>query len=302
MVIVTGGLGFIGAHLVEYLYRQGQQDIVVVDREAYPVFRYFPSSYISRYLSVESFNEQIGDYKNADRIYHLGAISDTTERNEHKIQYYNTSFSKHLISFCINNHIPLTYASSASVYGNTRNFKEDTRLSPESLYARSKAMIDEYIEEQIRLNPAADIQSLRFFNVYGQYEDHKNGQASPVSKFIKEACQNKTIRIFEGSASFFRDFICVDDVIAILIKLSLTDAKGIYNVGTGSAVSFLQVAEYISARLNAEIEIIPFPDKLKKQYQPYTKADLTKISTFIKEHRFIRIEEYLGALLPTPVS
>ncbi len=131
------------------------------------------------------------------------------------------------------------------------------------------------------------VQGFRYFNVYGEGEEHKGDQASPISKFTKQARENDIIKIFEDSEYAFRDFVCVDDVVDVV--LDNTAGSGIYDVGTGNPISFQEVAELIAKKEGAEIEVIPFPKHLEGKYQEYTCAD-----TSWYPHNYTSVPEYMG--------
>ena len=125
------------------------------------------------------------------------------------------------------------------------------------------------------------------------YEGHKGNQASPYTKFTKQAQEDKIIKVFEGSENYKRDFICVNDVCQIHEKMFQIDKSGIWNVGTGKPVSFDTVARTIADKHGAEIKYITMPDNLKSQYQKYTCADLTKLNSVI-DHKWIDIKDYIN--------
>ena len=217
-------------------------------------------------------------------VYHLGAISSTTETNLAKISYNNIQFSSELLDICIDLEIPFVYASSASVYGlGHHGFSENSRINPLNYYATSKACFDIFAKQKIIDYPSAKIVGLRYFNVYGHNEDRKGDMASPIHKFLIQSKTGK-IKIFEGSNNFKRDFIHVDDVVNIT-KDALNFASGIYNVGTGTSRSFSEVAEIISKLTESEIEEIPFPQHLVGKYQDFTCSDNKEISCFYKVDR-----------------
>jgi ADP-L-glycero-D-manno-heptose 6-epimerase len=147
----------------------------------------------------------------------------------------------------------------------------------------SKATIDKWVEDN--LDKFVKIQGYRFFNVFGKHEDHKGNQASPIHTFSKQAKETGTIKLFENSKAYMRDFIWVEDVIDCML---IDRPSGIYDVGTGVARSFERVAEIIAEKYNAKIEYIPFPKHLEGKYQYYTCAR----NHFI-EHKFMSIEEYI---------
>ena len=117
--------------------------------------------------------------------------------------------------------------------------------------------------------------------MYGPHEEDKKDQASPITKFTKQAKENKVIKIFENSENYMRDFVCVSDICKVHEQMLTTDTSGIFNVGTGKSTSFLRIAKIIAEKYNAKLETIPMPANLSKQYQTYTCADLTKLNKHI---------------------
>lgn len=249
-ILITGYKGFIGQNMVKAL--ENEHDLVLYE-----------------------YGNPIPDFKGLDWVIHLGAISDTTEKDVEKIMKYNFDFSCVLLVTCQANNVNLQYASSASVYGLTDNFSEYAPCSPQSPYAWSKYLFDRNVQS-LKLDNIT-VQGFRYFNVYGSYEDHKGDQASPYSKFEKQAKEQGVIRIFKNSHQCWRDFIHVDKVIDVHKNFFNVKKSGIWNVGSGKVTSFQQVAEEIAEKYNAKIEYFPMPDNLKSQYQYYTCADLTKI-------------------------
>lgn len=259
--LITGANGFIGSDLANKFSNKFCCDIDVAGM-------YNPE------VSLEILKSGA-----ISSVYHLGAISSTTETSLDKISYHNILFSSQLLDICIEKQIPFIYASSASVYGlGNFGFSEDCRLSPLNYYAISKATFDAFVERKILDYPSANIVGLRYFNVYGHNEDHKGDMASPVHKFLLQS-NDSEIKIFEGSENFKRDFIHVDDVTDIT-KSAINFDPGIYNVGTGTARSFLEVAEIISALTNASIKTIQFPEHLIGKYQDFTCSDNKEINHF----------------------
>ena len=250
MILITGHKGFIGQNLVERLLRVNYRikDLVLIDLKESDVFK-----------SLEAVN-----FQEIQKIIHLGAISDTTETDIKKMMNYNIVFTLELFKKAQIFNIPIIYASSASVYGN----RSDYSCNPLNLYADSKMLIDTYVEQHI--SEYIQIVGLRFFNVYGNHEEHKKSQASPVTQFTKQAKEDGIIRVFEGSENFKRDFISVEDVLDC-IALSENKKSGIYDVGTAYQTSFLDVAIIIAGRYNSKISEIEFPEKLKGKYQYNTR-------------------------------
>lgn len=259
MIFLTGCKGFIGQHFASTI-----GDSVAVDYvNAFPVLEHFRS------------------WDTIDEIIHLGAISSTTETDINKLHRYNVEYTIGLFEKAIEYQIPVKYASSASVYGQS----ECGQINPLNYYAITKAQIDYYVQDNI--DKFKNICGYRFFNVYGENEEHKKDQASPVSKFTWQARENKTIKVFEGSENYYRDFIYVGDIVDIL--LNHNQPSGIYDLGTGESTSFQTIAELIAAKEGAEIETIPFPPHLKGKYQNNTCANMNWI-----DYNFTKIEDYIN--------
>jgi len=266
-VTITGANGFIGKNLSSYLTSKG--------------------------FEVSKFDISLGDFglpdiSGEDAVIHLAANPLTTEKNLKKILSQNFEYSKKLYKLCETNEVTFQYASSASVYGSSNNFNESDFCKPLSPYSFSKYMFDCWL-----LNQNYPYQGFRYFNVYGLGEEKKGNQASPISKFIKQARENKEIILFENSENYKRDFVSVDDVCAIHHKMLSSEATGIYNIGTGIAISFKEVAQIIKNKFNCQIKEIPMPQELEGQYQKFTQADNTKLLKVVGEHKWESINEYL---------
>ena len=255
-ILITGYKGFIGQNITNALKDKHE-------------------------LSFYDWGDEPPELEGVDWAIHLGAVTDTTETDVEKVMRQNHDFSCVMLMACQLNGVNLQYASSASVYGPTLNFNEDAPVSPQSPYAWSKYLFDRHVK--INRFEKIIVQGFRYFNVYGPYEDHKGNQASPYHKFEKQAKETGVIKLFEGSENFKRDFVPVETVVDIHEKFFNVKESGVWNVGTGSPRSFLEVAEEIAGKYNAKIEYIPMPDNIAKQYQPYTCADLTKLRTTLNE-------------------
>jgi ADP-L-glycero-D-manno-heptose 6-epimerase len=251
MILVTGHKGFIGQNLIEEMLKKGynKDELYLIDLKEGDVFNSLGNV----------------DFYTLKKIVHLGAISDTTETDIQKVINYNVIFTLELFKKAREYKIPIVYASSASVYGNTIDYS----YNPLNLYADSKMLIDTYIEHH--LAEFFHIVGLRFFNVYGKHEEHKKTQASPVTQFTLQAKENGVINVFEGSENFKRDFVSVEDVIECIF-LSDEKESGLYDVGTSTQVSFLDVANTIASIYKSKINEIEFPEKLKGKYQYSTIA------------------------------
>ena len=204
-------------------------------------------------------------------VIHMGGISSTTERDIDKILRQNTEFSIDLYEECKTFGVNMQYSSSASVYGLGTDFSETAPVDPRNPYAWSKYLFERYVEK----HPTGSIvQGFRYFNVYasnGVGEEHKDKQASPFFQFYE---QSKTgeIRVFENSADHKRDFVPVEEVIDTHLQFLNVKESGIFNIGSGNPISFLDVAN----TFNVKVVEIPMPEILKASYQKYTCADMTK--------------------------
>jgi ADP-L-glycero-D-manno-heptose 6-epimerase len=284
MIYITGAEGFIASHLIEKISQNESNKLICCD---------IKNSDLVQPENIFQLMEQ----NKPSIIFHMGAISSTTETNVSHLAKNNILFSCQLLEYCISNSIPFIYASSASVYGHgAHGFKENSQMEPLNYYAMSKAAFDLMVEQKIKDYPQSKIYGLRFFNVYGNYEHKKGEMASPIYKFIKSAKEKKEIKIFEGSSKHLRDFIHVDDVVDIIIAAKDFKNSGIYNVGTQQSKSFLEVASIISGETDAQIIEIPFPDYLKNKYQKYTCSDNFKINFEYSSNR-ITLEDGIKKVL-----
>ena len=267
-ILVTGSNGFIGKNLATYLVHKGHE--------------------VEGYDYIDG---RFPDPKEYDRVIHLGAISDTTEKDVDKILKQNYEFSIKMLELCDTFGTTFMYASSASVYGQGKEFKENSPVDPQSPYAWSKYLFDRFVHSvnEYQIN----VQGFRFFNVYGPGEEHKGEQMSVFHKFKKQAIETGKIKVFKGSKEIFRDFIHIGDVCEILEKFLTIDATDIWNVGTGKANSFDYIAQLVAKKWSAEVIEIPIPDKLKNQYQYYTQANIEKLNSTIGEHKFRTVEEFV---------
>ena len=266
MIILTGYQGFIGQ---AFQKRLDPENLYRIEQSG-----------------AFDFLSQYDKWDEVEMIIHQGAISSTTETDVNKIHKYNVEFSIGLFEKAIEHSIPVKYASSASVYGKIHSdfgYLKKT-INPLNFYALSKTTVDYWVLDH--MDEFEHIQGFRYFNVYGEGEEQKGDQASPISKFTLQAKQNKVIKIFEESEYAFRDFVWVEDVVDVV--LDNTAGSGIYDVGTGNPISFLEIAELIAKKEGAEIEVIPFPKHLEGKYQEYTCADTSWYS-----HNYSEVSHYL---------
>ena len=213
-----------------------------------------------------------------ERVIHLGAISSTACRDWDALLEQNVVSSVRLLSACDERGIPIQIASSAAVYGRKAStFVETDKPNPRNPYALSKFIVEKYVERHAWTMP---VQLFRYFNVYGPHEGHKD-QPSPHSLFRRQAASG-VIEVFEGSENFCRDFVPVETVIDIHLRFFDLSCSGVYNVGTGATSSFMDVARQVASETGAEIKEVPMPAQLRRNYQPYTRADMTKTRSALK--------------------
>jgi ADP-L-glycero-D-manno-heptose 6-epimerase len=301
MFIVTGGAGFIGSNLVKGLNDRGENDVLVVDDLTDgKKFTNLIDCDFSDYLDHEDFRTRIKsgeDFGPVTAVFHQGACADTVEQNGRYMLDANYEVSKELLLWCQAKRVPFVYASSAAVYGATGDFREGgDGERPLNVYGWSKLVFDRWLRwNWERLT--APVIGLRYFNVYGPREAHKGRMASVVHHFSRQVADNGKVRLFAGSHGYGdgehrRDFVFVDDIVAVNLWAANGAAPGIYNVGTGNSRSFNDIAQAVISWHGAgQIEYIPMPDDLRPAYQAFTEAELAAIRDAGYEGRFTPIED-----------
>ena len=302
MIVVTGGAGFIGSNLVKGLNEQGRTDVLVVDDLTDGTkFVNIADCEIADYLDKDIFLERLEcDMlpEGIEAIVHLGACSATTEWDGQFMMENNYEYSKKVFHYCIARQIPFIYASSAAVYGGNTEFAEKRENEqPLNVYGYSKFLFDQYVrrhEEDIN----SQVVGLRYFNVYGPRESHKGSMASVAFHLNNQMHENGEVKLFEGCDGYedggqLRDFIFVGDAVkAKLWLLKNPQVSGIFNLGTGRAQPFLDVAKAVVAwHGKGDIKFIPFPDHLKGRYQSYTQADISALRHAGYSEPFKTVEE-----------
>ncbi len=281
MIVVTGAAGFIASNLILALNRRGFTDILAVDALNGPTqHRSLNRAVISDLVDPESFIANLDKLGKVECVFHNGACSDTTASDGRFVMRNNYEFTKTLLEWCRRKGVRCIYASSASVYGNgDQGFKEERAAEyPLNLYAYSKFLLDQWVRAHAKTF-TSQLVGLRYFNVYGPQENHKERMASVVWHFHQQILKENKIRLFEGSDGFLRDFVFVSDIVDINLHFfDHPQHSGIFNAGTGQARSFLDIARLMASRHpGAEIEFTPFPADLRGRYQTYTQADLSAL-------------------------
>jgi ADP-L-glycero-D-manno-heptose 6-epimerase len=298
MIIVTGGAGFIGSNIIKGLNDLGMDDILVVDNIGKS----------NKYLNLnglkfkdiihkDDFLQKVGQFDRVETVFHQGACSSTTETDGNYMLRNNFEYTKSVLKACVNWKSKLIYASSASVYGNGDNgFAEKAMCEyPLNVYASSKWLFDNYLRDQFS-NLDIPVVGLRYFNVYGPQENHKGSMASVPFHFFRQIKEGGKMRLFEGSETFLRDFIYVEDAVKVNLFFLENTVSGIFNCGTGEARSFLDMAKtFQGMNSGSDIEFVPFPDHLKGKYQTYTCADLHSLRKAGYTDRFVTLEQGLAS-------
>ena len=319
MIIVTGGAGLIGSNIVASLNARGISDIIVVDHLKNGLkMRNLADLNIQDYLDRDDFIQRLLNgtgFGKVDTVFHLGACSSTTEWDGKFIMRNNFEYSKVLFCWCQQQRAQYLYASSASVYGLGDNgFREERACEkPINMYAFSKFQFDQYVRSQLA-KTQTQVVGLRYFNVYGAREAHKGSMASTPFHFNNQILANGVARLFEGTDGYLsgeqqRDFVYVKDCVNVnLWFLDHPGKSGIFNVGTGRAQTFNDVANAVLAwhskrGRQGQINYIPFPENLKGAYQNYTQADISalRIAGFEREFHTVEqgVTEYLDFLNPS---
>lgn len=285
MWVVTGGAGFIGSNLVRKLNQLGLDEIVVVDdlSDGHK-FENLVDCRIADYLDVDEFLPRLSGLKPAG-IFHQGACAVTTQWDGRYMMARNYRYSVALLEYAQSHGVPLIYASSAAVYGASRQFVETDSAyeRPLNVYGYSKLLFDQHVRRTAAAG-SAQTAGLRYFNVYGPGESHKGRMASVALHFSRELAASGEVSLFVGSGGYGdgeqrRDFVFVDDVVDVNVWLmEHPDVSGIFNVGTGRSASFNELAQAVIDWHGAgRIRYIPFPEGLEDSYQSFTEADITAL-------------------------
>jgi ADP-L-glycero-D-manno-heptose 6-epimerase len=291
MIVVTGANGFIGSVLVRDLNARGRTDIICVDTVT-PQERSAPLSkaQYQHFVHTNDLKAWLADQPGrVEVIFHMGACSSTTEKNWDYLYSNNTLYTQHLFEFCTQHRIPFYYASSAAVYGGgEKGFDDATstdQFKPLNLYGKSKWMFDIWASEQ--KETPLHWGGFRFFNVYGPNEYHKGDMASVVYKAYQQISQSGSLKLFKsyrkeyGDGEQLRDFVYVKDVTRWMIEFwkNPKATPGIYNMGFGTARSWVDLAKATFAAMDKPVKIdwIEMPADIRDQYQYYTKAEMQRL-------------------------
>jgi len=318
--VVTGAAGFIGSNLVRALNARGEGNILAVDElQRGDKFRNLAQCEIADFMDKDEFRTRLaaGDFDGSiDAVFHEGACSDTMESDGRFMMENNYRYSLAVLDFCLDEGIPMLYASSAAVYGASTTFREERKHeAPLNVYGYSKFLFDQVVRRRLP-DANSQVAGFRYFNVYGPNEWHKGRMASVAWHFFNQFQTQGRVRPFMGSGGYGdgeqrRDFVSVEDVVKVNMHfLDTPERSGIFNVGTGRAQSFNDVAlaainacrrektepavSLDEARQQGLIEYADFPEALKGKYQNFTQADVGALRRAGYTEQFLPVEEGVG--------
>jgi len=267
-ILVTGHEGFIGRNMMGWLAQQGWQ--------------------------VEGYEwDEIHrpDVKHYDWVIHLGALADMTETDVDKVLTQNLDFSQWLFKECQRHQVNLQYASSSAVYGNAKIFEETASCVPQSPYAWSKYLFDRWVFDQ---KPTIMVQGFRYFNVYGKWMHLRGGRANAIYKWRQQARKEGRIEVWDNADKIYRDWTWVGDVCKLHVDfINSVKGSGIWNVGSGLAHSFLDIAEYIAEQEGVEINFIEMPKDEIARFRQKTCADLKHLKETVGKRKWLNVYEWL---------
>jgi len=302
IIVLTGGAGFIGSCFLSKLNQEGEKDILVVDQQDNDdKWKNLVGKDFIDFVEKDDFLSQA---KPADVkvVFHIGACSSTMETNADYLYKNNYEYSKKLAEWALEKKIPFHYASSAATYGDgslgySDEDEQSLKLKPLNLYGNSKQMFDVWL---IKNKLADKVVGYKYFNVFGPNEYHKGEMRSLVVKAYQQIKKDNKIRLFKSYKPEYkdgeqvRDFVYIKDVVDLMFKFYKNPrVKGIYNIGTGQARTWNDLAKAIFSALALEpnIEYIPMPEQIRDKYQYFTRADLGKLSKSVIMYYFRPLED-----------
>ena len=305
MIVITGAAGFIASYLVGHLNELGYENLILVDdfSRADKISNYSTKKFINKIERTEFVTWLENTNETIDIVFHLGARTDTTEMSVTIFDELNLFFSQKIWTVCSIKNIPLIYASSAATYGLGEFGYDDkheiiSKLVPLNPYGESKNNFDKWVLEQTEKPPFWA--GLKFFNVYGPNENHKGRMASVILHGFKQIKLNGEIKLFKShnpnytDGGQLRDFVYVKDVANVCSYLMTEKpASGIYNLGSGKARTFLDLAKltFKSLGLEANISFIDTPIDIRDKYQYFTEAKMSKLLETGYNKDFYSLEE-----------
>ena len=327
--VVTGAAGFVGSNLVRALNQRGERNILAVDNlERSEKFTNLVGLDVADYLDKHEFHDRLvaGEFAGAiDGVFHQGACSDTMETDGRYMMENNYRYSVDLLDFCLDEEVALIYASSAAVYGGSSTFREERAFeAPLNVYGYSKYLFDQVVRQRLP-DAGSQVAGFRYFNVYGPNEAHKGRMASVAWHFFNQyRGPEHCVQPFARSGGYAdgeqrRDFVSVEDVVKVnLFLFDHPEVSGIFNVGSGRAQTFNDVAQaVINACRKADgqaaldlagmhreglIRYRPFPEALEGKYQHFTEADIGRLRKAGYQEPFLGVEEGVGRYVAQLIS
>ncbi len=318
-IIVTGAAGFIGRNTVAELNRRGEDELILVDELGKDEkWKNLVGLQYEDIVSPEEFLGLIedGTFAEARALIHLGACSATTERDADYLLRNNYQYTRVLCNWALSNEVRFVYASSAATYGDGSQGYDDAdeitpTLEPLNMYGYSKHMFDLWA---LKHHLFEHIVGLKYFNVFGSYEDHKGDMRSVVSKSYEQIRATGKVQLFKSYRPEYRDgeqrrdFISVRDAVDVTLHFALQNADapgGLFNCGTGEAHTWIQLITPVfeAMGLTPNIEFVPMPEQLQGKYQYFTEAMVEKLRAAGYEKPFTDLDtavrEYItGYYLP----
>jgi ADP-L-glycero-D-manno-heptose 6-epimerase len=305
MIVLTGGAGFIGSCFLRKLNDEGKEDIIVVDHlDESEKWRNLVGKKFKDYVQKNDFLRMVAENKlpKPKAVVHMGACSSTTETDADYFIKNNYEYSKKLAEWALANKASFLYASSAATYGDGSMGYSDydastLSLKPLNMYGYSKHLFDLWV---IRNDLSSKVTGLKFFNVFGPNEYHKGEMMSVICKKYPKMVDEGKITLFKSYKDEYpdggqkRDFIYIKDAVDVMnYFFKNPDKTGIFNLGTGEAKSWNDVADAMIASYSgkAKIEYIEMPEYLRPKYQYFTEADLGKLREAGCTHEFSPLEE-----------
>jgi len=324
--IVTGGAGFIGSNIIAALNDRGHEDILVVDRlDCDGKKNNLNSVKFHNYLDKDDFRRNFLEDKlepfdgapsfvpssgttagrqdrPVDTVFHMGACTSTTETDEEYLTDNNFRYTRELCEWCLRHEIRFIYASSAATYGDgSLGYSDEDEITPKlnplNLYGRSKHMFDIWALEN---NALQRIAGLKYFNVYGPHEDHKEDMRSVVNKAYEQILATGEVRLFKsyrpeyGDGEQERDFVYVKDAVKVTLFFhDHPEVSGLFNCGTGRPRTWIDLAKAVFAAMKKEPEVVfvDMPEELREGYQYHTQADVSKLRRAGYGNAFTPLEE-----------
>lgn len=305
VIAITGAAGFIGSCLAGYLNELGYDNLILIDDFSRPekANNFLGKKYLEK-TDRSEFIENLQQYAGRIQYFlHIGARTDTTEQDYELLKKLNLTYSQKVWAFCTQENIPLVYASSAATYGNGEwGYKDDEslcdRLQPLNPYGISKNEFDRWVIREEEQPPFWA--GLKFFNVYGPNEYHKERMASVIFHAFNQIQEKGRVNLFRShhpdyqDGGQLRDFIYVKDVVSVCHWLMESQPQsGLYNLGTGQARSFYDLAKVVFDNLEkpVDIEFIDTPLDIRDKYQYFTEADMRKLLSAGYSAQFYSLED-----------